>query len=281
MKIHRILACLSLAPCLSLGACSTISSESITSNIPLNDIVDRIGCDLKTAYLIYRKDYKWLDDWAASFTITIRQEDRSGVAPGLNYLLPTGANTSFGLGVSGGISGNNTRTLTTKRTIVLKNLKKFDCKTPNSSSALASELYLFEPLRDALRAVDKNDPANEKPDDLGYRIDFAVKTNISANPSFVLYRVPGIGAEFSVSREKTQSIDIAFSDNTPRGTPIVYVENLPPLSVSHHEKSVVSRQRGRVSTTPKAPLSVTPEARQRLDNTLQRLQLETLLPRRL
>lgn len=258
----------------SIGGCANVNSLSITDGISVADISDRIQCDLKAAYAANSAIYPWLEHWAASFEITIKQQDQASLKPSLEYSLLTNPFRFFGFKAGLSAVGTGTRTLTTKRTVLLKNLLKYNCSNPGGTY-LANALHILEPMRDALSARDEQDAIEKEPDSVGYRIDFIVKTGLNANPSFVLYRIPGVGAEFSLEREKTQTLDIAFSNATPASPQKVFVTNWPSTRSPN-----VRAPSGMPAPSYRSAPSLTPEVRQNLNNTLQNLKLENLLQRR-
>ena len=249
--------------------------EHCTSYVP------RSGRELKEAYSRYQPIYPWLDHWAASFTLTMKRQDKAGIAPRFDFLDAD----KFGLGITGEVASETIRSLTTKRTLHLEDLPKFYCTRP-APGIFTGGLGLLESLREALHLRDVNDVAGEEPDDLGYRIDFAVKLAAGANPTWIFTRVPGAGVGLAGSQETTHTLDIAFTDATPPRPSKVCVVNLRPgepldCTVPPAAKPGKRARPDRAAGTRTAPGRVTPEVRQRLDNTLQRLQLENLLPLRL
>lgn len=255
--------------------------ESITRGVGITHIADRVECDLKVVYQKYLPHYPWLKDWAASFNLTIKQEDVLGGAPGVGYRVPLSPNSQFGLDASIGLTSTGTRTLTTKRTVLLNNLLKYSCKDiVVSDSPLTHDLGLAEPFGDALSAYDKKDVINKEPDDLGYRLDFIARIGGHANPLVILKRFTGVGVDFTASTEKTNSLEIAFADARPKAPQEVFVVNFPAGGSVQGGATTPSIRRETRTRLPATGLGVTPDVRLRLDNTLQRLQLETLLPRR-
>jgi hypothetical protein len=269
------------AGAVGLAGCASLEGP-IAPHVSLEAIVDNVQCELRDAYLAYQPTYKWLDHWASSFTLTMKREDQSGLAPKFDYLNPD----KFGLGATGELSSDTTRSLTTKRTLHLADLPNYDCKR-RPPGIFTGPLGLAESLGEALHERGKDDVAGEEPDDLGYRIDFALKAGAGVTPSWILTRIPNVGFGLTASRETTHTLDIAFSDATPAPVSKVCVVNLrpgpldcsvPPAAKPAHRKSLKA---DRTARTPTARGRVSPEVRYRLDNTLQRLQLENLLPQRL
>jgi hypothetical protein len=258
---------------------------SIAPHVSLENIVDNVQCELKQAYEYYQPSYKWLGHWAASFTLTMKREDTAGVSPKLDFLNPD----KFGIGVTGEVSSDTIRSMTTKRTLHLEDLRSYKCRPP-PAGILTGRLGLFEALGEALHERGPDDVAGEEPDDLGYRIDYALKFGAGATPSWIFTRIPGVGAGFAGSRETTHTLDMAFTDETPHASKVCVVNlrpgqpldcTIPPAGVVKPPPSAAVQRIDRAAGTRTAPGRVSPEVRQRLDNTLQRLQLENLLPQRL
>jgi len=267
----------------SLAGCANFQG-SIAPHVSLENIVDNVQCELKAAYEYYQPTYKWLDHWAASFTLTMKREDTAAFTPKIDYLNAD----KFGLGATGEASSDTIRSLTTKRTLHLEDLRKYKCKPP-PPGILTERLGLFEALGEALHERGPDDVAGEEPDDLGYRIDYALKFGAGVTPTWIFTRIPGVGAGFAGSRETTHTLDMAFTDETPHASKVCVVNlrpgapldcTIPPAVVTPPARHAV-RQTDRSARTRTAPGRVSPEVRQRLDNTLQRLQLENLLPQRL
>jgi hypothetical protein len=115
-----------------------------------------------------------------------------------------------------------------------------------------------------------------------------LKFGAGATPTWIFSRIPGVGAGFAGSRETTHTLDMAFTDETPHASKVCVVNLRPgepldctiPPPAKPKPPGVVQRA-DRTARTRTAPGRVSPEVRQRLDNTLQRLQLENLLPQRL
>src|SRR5947209_1388723 len=102
-----------------LASCANFQG-SIAPHVSLEDIVDNVQCELQAAYRKYQPRYKGLDHWAASFTITMKREDRAGVSPKFDFLEAD----KFGLGATAEVSTDTIRSMTSKRTLVLEDLKK-------------------------------------------------------------------------------------------------------------------------------------------------------------
>jgi hypothetical protein len=256
---------------------------SIAPHVSLEDIVDNVQCELKEAYLAYQPKYPWLDHWAASFTLTMKREDKGGITPKLDYLEVD----RFGLGITAEASSDTIRSMTTKRTLHLRDLPTYKCKQPRSG-VFTGRLGLFESLNEALHERGVDDVAGEEPDDLGYRIDFSVRLGAGVTPTWIFTRIPGVGAAFAGSSETTHTLDIAFSDATSHAAKVCVV-NLQPgapyldctiAPSPPATKRWAATRPDRSARTPTARGRVSTEVRQRLDSTLQRLQLENLLPQR-
>lgn len=141
--------------------------------------------------------------------------DNAGIAPGLAYGIPVGSG-GFALGAGGVLSQKGTRTVTTKRSVNLADIKKPNCtRIDESASPLAGRLDIADPLRAALQTREDRDPFEEKPDDLGYTVDFLIIASGHANPVFAFAHVSGLGADISLSRQKTHSLAIALVDASP------------------------------------------------------------------
>jgi hypothetical protein len=266
------------ASTICLAGCANFEGR-IAPHVSLEDIVDNVQCELKEAYKLYQSQpaYSWLEHWAASFTLTMKREDKGGFTPKVNFL----HEAVFGVEGTGEASTDSIRSLTTKRTLLLKKLPDHTCKRP-PPGLLTSRLGLTESLGEALREWGPDDAIGQEPDDLGYRIDFSVKLGAGATPSWILTRFPSVGFGLAGSRETTHTLDMAFADVSEKPVQQVCVVNFgarqclripPPSPPKKGEKSD-----GRPSPRHGG---VSPEVRQRLDNTLQRLQFENLLPQRL
>src|SRR5882672_10595276 len=79
-----------------LAGCANFQG-SIAPHVSLENIVDNVQCELKAAYEHYQPKYKWLDHWAASFTLTMKREDTAGFTPKIDYLNMD----KFGVGATG------------------------------------------------------------------------------------------------------------------------------------------------------------------------------------
>ena len=213
--------------------------------------------------------------------------DKAGASPKFDFL----ETDKFGLGATAEVSSDTIRSFTSKRALLLEDLKNYNCKPPRSG-ILAGRLGLYENLGVTLHSRGRDDVAGEEPDDLGYRIDFSVKIAAGVTPTWIFTRIPGVGATFTGSLESTHTLDIAFTDATPRaskvcvvnlhpGSPYLDCSIPPPPPPGAASLAPGRRKADRTAATPTARGRVTPEVRQRLDNTLQRLQLENLLPQRL
>jgi len=259
----------------ALGGCATFEGQ-IAPDLPTDLIVDRVECGLRDAYLTYRKDYPWLKDWAATFALTLKREDRVGLTPGLDYLTPINGG-KFTFSADAEISGRGLRTLTTKRTVLLRDLPGYNCTQPPSEGApLLGDLGLSASLGDALRSRTADDVAGERPDDLGYRIEFGTKLGASGGPTWIFRRLTGIGTGAEASRESTSSIDFAFVDATPKGPQRVFVTNFPAQPAQQEGPKVQGQVRPPQRTLQARPPQLTPDVRQQLDSVIQRLQIERL-----
>jgi hypothetical protein len=251
----------------------------IAPHFSMEQVVDNVECELQEALSKYKADYPWLHHWAASFTITLKREDRGSFGPKVDYLNPD----VFGIGASGEFVIDGIKTLTTKRTLLLRDLPRYVCKKEAFGSIMTGRLGLIESLGDSLRERGSDDVIGVEPDDLGYRIDFSIKAGGGISPSWILTRIPGAGFNMGASSETTHILDIAFSDATPKRPMLVEVTNFPRGGVSAPASDYVPKVRQGRSGSPPAITyrgGVSLDTRQRLDSTLQRLQLETLLPRR-
>lgn len=273
VKISNIGICSFLL--LFVPACTDFSGR-IAPYFSMEQVVDNVQCELQSAYMSYLPNYSWLQYWASSFAITLKREDKGGVTPKFDYLNPD----VFGIGATGELAANGIRTLSTKRTLLLRDLPKYKCPQSSSSLVLTGSLGLYESMGEALTARSSDDVIYVEPDDLGYRIDFLVRAGIGASPTWMLFRVPGIGASLGASRETTHILDIAFADARPRPPQEVEVVNFPQAGVTTKGQPTIQLQGRPRSQQVPAPGRVPLDVRQRLDFTLQRLQLETLLPRR-
>ena len=196
------------------GGCVSVSSE-LLPEASLTMVANRVECELGRAYDQLQPRYKWLKDWKAVFTLTVKQEDSAGIAPGFAYGIPVGSG-GFALGAGGTLSQKGTRTITTKRSVNLTDIKAPDCDLIDENvSPLAGRLDIADPLRAALQTREDRDPFKEKPDDLGYTIDFLLIASGHVNPVFAFAHVSGLGADFSLSRQKTHTLAIALVDASP------------------------------------------------------------------
>lgn len=276
-------ALLTAATVLCVSACASFEGR-IAPHFSLEEVADNIQCELQEAYLEQKKHFPWLEQWAASFTLTLKRQDKVGLGPKFEYL----EKDVFGLGATGEVSTDAIRSLTTKRTLALKNLEAHTCKRP-SAGLLTGRLGLRESLHEALRVRGKGDAIDETPEDLGYHIDFAIKAAAGVSPSWIFTRIPGVGFGVSGSSETTHTLDIAFADNTPKGPQKVCVVNSPagwtqcdakprpPAVVVPPEAGLKSDGTERFRKDRRRPrATVTPQAKQQLDGTLFRMQLQNL-----
>jgi hypothetical protein len=108
----------SAASTICLAGCANFEG-SIAPHISLEQVVDNVQCELRDAYQYYQSQpaYRWLEHWAASFTLTMKREDKAGLTPKVDFL----HEGVFGIGGTGEASTDSIRSLTTKRTLLSKN----------------------------------------------------------------------------------------------------------------------------------------------------------------
>lgn len=273
---------------LLLTSCAKFD-ERVNASVSMIDVVDRIQCELKEAYINLRPQYPWLKNWATSFELSLQKDVTLGVTPKLEYATPIPSGM-FNLEASAGISGRSSQTLVSKRTIsLLPKLLNFACPALLRDTTFGGRLGIEEALRDILSVRDKGDVFDEYPTAPGYKIEFDLKYNASASPMFAFTRITGIGAGFSYEQQKRSSVDFAFTDATPAGPAKpqrVFVVNFPPGYGATRSPAAVSpspaagggrrlKRRDEAGADQRnSPLS--PEVRQRLDATINRLQMQNL-----
>src|SRR5947209_18842902 len=97
------------------GALACAAFEGACTTIPLARpdlvpaMVHHVQCELKDARKNLITENRWLDTWAAAFTLTMKAEQQGNAAPEISLLGPFHGGT-FGIPIGVGISADATRT---------------------------------------------------------------------------------------------------------------------------------------------------------------------------
>jgi len=270
-----------------IGGCASFEG-AIAPSLPIDKVIDHIQCELLAAYREELPGHRWLKDWVAGFSLSLQKDDESKITPGADYLAPIPAGR-IGIGVDLELKGKTRRTLTVKRTLLLKdfdNVSRVDrfvqdhCSQARAGNTpLLGDIGLREALRDALESRDASDFLGEKPETLGYRAEFTLAYSVSGGPSWTLRRFTGLGFGLSANRETVHTLDFAFSDNSPKPTPKVEVINFPAgfgKGGASTSSSGGKQRQGVESRKMYSGERITPNARFNLESTFQQLQLQGL-----
>lgn len=284
----------SLASAIVLTSCTTVP---LSRPQELPDMVHHVQCELQQAYGELRKDHPWLDKWAAGFTLTMKADVAGAASPEVSLLGPFGVG-AYVLAAGGGISYEGIRTGTSKYFLRLDHLHEVDCAVPNQQQ-IKGDLGIKEWMASVLPPDDKS--TYRIPDTIGHSQQFILTLSGHLNPSYTLTRSrgqTGLGA----SRIDTNIIDIAMTNApVPKPQEVIIVgtrpANLPGHTLlqpktpgtmftfrnSQSASPLVERQRlpsGKTIEVVKNRGSEIPDdARARLDNQLQELQLRNIFGR--
>lgn len=262
----------------ALCGCSAIPL-SHPQDIP--DLVHHVQCELKETRDALQPDYPWLKTWAASFTLTMKAEVIAGASPSASLLGPFGVG-SYIFPFGGAITSDGIRTGSSKYTVRFDHLDLIDCNTPQEARFQGSL-----GIKDWFANVVVTQGAKyREPDTVGHTQMFIITVSGNVNPSYTLVRSRA-NAAFSLGRIDTDIIDIAMT-NAPKPKPQeVIIVNPPghagraplaPFFLPGVQRTSPLRQKGRLtSENPNSEISN--DARARLDNQLQELQLRNLFNR--
>jgi hypothetical protein len=272
---------------LLLGGCAHFDTP-IESKANIRDVVDRLQCEFKDAYTSQIKEgHDWLANYAASYLLTLRREEILEGSPHIGYEAPINSTDTFSLGNGGhlGVTNTKIRVISTKRQFLLKDLASIDCTNlKRNGEMFRGKLGIAEGLDEALSAEGtrrKNNPFRNSLVDLGYTITFELKKSASIDPTFGFVRVTGLGIDIGGSTDRTDTVDIAYSDATPAKQPPpleVHVTNFPVQGLPSRPQPPSEQKPGRPRKAEGAPTSlpvITPDVEQRLNNTLNRLHDDT------
>lgn len=286
----------SLASSIVLTSCTTVP---LSRPQELPDMVHHVQCELQQAYGELRADHPWLDKWAAGFTLTMKADVGGAASPEVSLLGPFGVG-AYVLAVGGGVSYEGIRTGTSKYYLRFDHLHEVQCAAPNQQQ-IKGALGIKEWIESVLPPDDKS--TYRIPDTIGHSQQFILTLSGHVNPSYTLIRSRGqlgLGA----SRIDTNIIDIAMTNAPvpkPQEVVIVGTRPAPPpgrtrlapetpgtmqsftFRNSQPASPLVQRQRlpsGRTIEVVKNKGSEIPDdARARLDNQLQELQLRNIFGR--
>ncbi|MGG6895902.1 hypothetical protein [Rhizobium sp. BR 315] len=242
---------------------------------------DRVICEFRDAYnMQMKKGNTWLQNYAVSYLLTLKREDSINGGPHIGYKASFSHDRSFSLGdgASIGATGTGIRTITTKRQFKLADLPAVKNCPVAPPKMFRGSLGIGEGLEEALSAqggAAAGPPFQNNLADLGYTISFEIKTSASVDPTFGIQRITGVGVNMGAYSDKTNTLDIAYTDATPRPQVIdVRVTNFPgqpglvgtPPRPGAHKKPLIGIPQ----------LLISPEVEDRLNQTINRLQNDRL-----
>jgi hypothetical protein len=280
MSVRQLSA---IAASVALGGCAVIPLSNPTE-VP--DLVHHVQCELQDMQRELLPTYPWLKTWAAAFTITKKAELLAAASPSFSLLGPFSVG-SYAVPIGGGYSTDGIRTGTSKYTVRLDHLDLITC-IPTGHSHFEGTLGIKEWFADV---VTTTGDTYREPDTVGHTQQFSININGNVNPTFTLVRSKG-NALFSLGRIDTNILDIAMTDAPPPKKPkpieVIIVNppgsghtgstTLTPFSLQGTQRTSPLRRRG--SFTIENPNSeISNDARARLDNQLQELQLRNLFNR--
>jgi hypothetical protein len=184
-------------------------------------IVHQTQCELKDAYKHYpvgTPQQTWLKSAAAGFTVTMKAEEISSAAPEFSLLGPL-AGGSYVFPIGAGLAADNTHTGTAKYLVRFDGLNNVHCDDPADEAVIGSigiENWLAHSL------ADYEHDTFRIPDTIGHTAQFVMTLSGHATPSYSVVRSKGTGT-FSTQHAATNILDIAITDNTPKGATKVII----------------------------------------------------------
>jgi len=190
------------------------------------DVIRHIKCELlDAAYGL--PENEWVRDWTAGLIFTFKVDHTGGLESDLaSWRFPLNGGANFTISMTGGFSGQGTRTEVINFKVAMKNLVNdvnkgnFECypddRNPNRFARLGGRLGIADLFARARHTMDDAHVPEELMSQLSYNIDYIIKLGGTAQPRFNL--VP-IGKEkvftgslkWTGMRSDTQSLKITLT----------------------------------------------------------------------
>jgi hypothetical protein len=215
--------------------------------ILVNEIIKNVSCEVYDAInYVYNQDAitqeankdhfssaKFLDNWGAQLTLTLKVEEKSSVNPSIDFLPAAPVVVSLGLGL--GASADATRTNIINWYYTVDEIRKFGfcdrSKHLNGPLLLQNDLKLREWILDSMMAsgsgeirmpTDTKSPLKQNV--LSHEVRFEIIASGNATPAFKLtnFTVNQTGSFLTGSRDKTHDLLITLgptdtgSDGQPK-----------------------------------------------------------------
>ena len=206
-------------PAVLLTGCAVPPRLPDDARVNVQEIVDRVQCELYDAYVYYtqrhkrREEFVWLKDMAAAYSLQLSVDQVGGVSVSSDFIHLISAGT-FTLGTGAGAKATTTRTAKLGFSLYLKDLRKPDsCPEPESSKGLyfSGGTGMREWLDRVLESFDKSDQLyKQRPNTLSHQLEFIVAVDGNVSPSWSLRHAKPKGA-LNGSIKDTHTLTIALA----------------------------------------------------------------------
>lgn len=201
-----------------LLGCASVPNVEPVEYVRISDLIQTIECELDDAvsYIAERfPQYRYVRNQDAVATLKLKVLEVGGGSGDASFVIPISHGT-FTIGLNGGLTSQNTRTMEFK---VNFNTGRLDCQLGHpgeeSKRFLEGDLGLREWLLQITEVLTK---VRETPTYLSYSTNFEIKSDGGVNPKFSIVRMSGVnvggGAKLSGSRTVTHTISITTKDFT-------------------------------------------------------------------
>jgi hypothetical protein len=192
-------------------------------------ILINITCELRGAVTDLREAYPqgtFIDGYGIQTTLTLTYEEKSTLAPSVNWFPPSPATAVFNLGAGLNLSSDATRKNVIDGYYLVSDLENARCSDaarPNGAFLLQSDLKLSEWLFTAVSASltntvnFKNAALGVKDSILQHEVKFLIDTSANATPTwkFKLVTVNPGGTFLNVDRSRTNDLLITLGPAIP------------------------------------------------------------------
>lgn len=202
-------AACALSATMIVSSCSTAPEMdevdgTATHGPTVQNIVDRIQCEVSGAVHVYSKAFKG-NHWGVVATLTLQVDDSVGVNPTVSFIEPSEFSFGLGAGVTGSRQRIYTQTLTYKTDDLLAQEGPTSCER---RSRLAGDLKIQEVVRTAVGGPNGVAASTA----FGQTLQFVVVHNVSGvGPTWSLSHLKGPGGLLGASRTDTQKLVISFA----------------------------------------------------------------------
>jgi hypothetical protein len=223
--MRTLRAGLCVLPILVLGGCAINPGLPDERRVSIGEVIERVQCEMKAAYVANTVRHPWLRNWAAGYTLSLEREDKRGLD--LNGSIISALNPgTFSLGGKVGLSETGTETGSVEFNFKLFALEKLDCESKpfdNRATYFTGSTGFeawFQRVADGIDTR-KTDLIDE-PKAFGHSLTFKVSGSGSISPGWSL-PTGSWGGSPAASRLDTYILKVGFT-RIAGPPPIVQVE---------------------------------------------------------